>query len=51
MSPSGARQPHDRSVRFDYLAVGESEVITYSYNVVDGEGGSVAQTATITITD
>ncbi|MFI4849994.1 MAG: Ig-like domain-containing protein [Gimesia chilikensis] len=35
---------------YNYLAVGESAVITYSYNVIDGEGGSVAQTATITIT-
>ena len=35
---------------YNYLAVGESAVITYTYNVVDGEGGSVAQTATITIT-
>ena len=32
------------------LAVGESQVIEYSYNVNDGNGGSVAQTATITIT-
>ncbi|WP_418153087.1 VCBS domain-containing protein [Litorimonas sp. RW-G-Af-16] len=32
------------------LAVGESQVITLNYNIVDGEGGSVAQTATITIT-
>ncbi|WP_160148148.1 cadherin-like domain-containing protein [Rubripirellula obstinata] len=29
---------------------GESEVITLTYNVLDGEGGMVAQTATITIT-
>ncbi|WP_339732993.1 Ig-like domain-containing protein, partial [uncultured Gimesia sp.] len=35
---------------YNYLAVGESAVITYTYNVIDGEGGSVAQTATITIT-
>ena len=35
---------------YNHLAVGESEVITYSYNVIDGNGGSVAQTATITIT-
>ena len=28
------------------LAVGMSEVVTYSYNVVDGNGGSVAHTAT-----
>ncbi|QDU15104.1 Calx-beta domain protein [Gimesia maris] len=32
------------------LAAGESEVITYSYNVIDGNGGEIAQTATITIT-
>ncbi|MBU2984233.1 retention module-containing protein, partial [Saccharophagus degradans] len=35
---------------YNALAVGESEVITYSYEVEDGNGGSVAQTATITIT-
>jgi len=29
--------------------VGEDEVITYSYEVVDGNGGSVTQIATITI--
>ncbi len=35
---------------YDYLAEGESEVITYSYNISDGnEGGTVSQTATITI--
>ena len=32
------------------LAEEESEVISYSYNVIDGNGGTVAQTATITIT-
>ena len=35
---------------YNALATGESEVITYSYDVEDGNGGSVAQTATITIT-
>ncbi|WP_164476156.1 beta strand repeat-containing protein, partial [Sinorhizobium glycinis] len=35
---------------YDYLAVGETAVITYSYDIVDGHGGAVAQTATITIT-
>ncbi|WP_339732723.1 Calx-beta domain-containing protein [uncultured Gimesia sp.] len=35
---------------YNSLAVGETEVITYSYNVTDGNGGVVAQTATITIT-
>jgi VCBS repeat-containing protein len=35
---------------YNSLAVGESEVITYTYNVIDGNGGTVAQTATITIT-
>jgi VCBS repeat-containing protein len=35
---------------YESLAVGESEVIHYSYNVIDADGGSVAQTATITIT-
>jgi len=35
---------------YNALAVGESEVITYSYDIEDGNGGSVSQTATITIT-
>ncbi|MDB2438225.1 cadherin-like domain-containing protein, partial [Hellea sp.] len=35
---------------YDYLAVGEMAVITYSYLVDDGNGGSAAQSATITIT-
>ncbi len=30
--------------------MGESESIQFSYSVIDGNGGSVAQTATITIT-
>ena len=30
--------------------MGETEVITYSYNIADSNGGNVAQTATITIT-
>ncbi len=34
----------------NHLAVGESEVIASSFNVVDGNGGRVAQTAAITIT-
>ncbi|MCA9137597.1 MAG: cadherin-like domain-containing protein [Planctomycetales bacterium] len=34
---------------YNSLAVGDSETITYSYNVVDQENGIVAQTATITI--
>jgi uncharacterized delta-60 repeat protein len=34
---------------YNHLAVGQSEVISYSFNVVDDDGGSVAQTATITI--
>ena len=32
------------------MAVGETAVIEYSYNVIDSNGGTVAQTATITIT-
>lgn len=34
---------------YNSLALGESEVITYNYDVIDGNGGSVAQTATVTI--
>ena len=35
---------------YNSLAEGESEFIEYSYNVIDGNGGSVTQTVTITIT-
>ena len=35
---------------YNSLAVGESEVITYSYDVIDSNGGIVAQMAAITIT-
>jgi methyl coenzyme M reductase subunit C len=35
---------------YNALNDGESQVVTVSYNVLDGNGGSVAQTATITIT-
>ncbi|MEL6815298.1 MAG: cadherin-like domain-containing protein, partial [Cyanobacteria bacterium J06598_3] len=34
---------------YSYLSTGESEVIEYSYDIIDGNGGSVEQTATITI--
>jgi hypothetical protein len=35
---------------YNSLYTGDVETISYSYNVVDGNGGSVGQTATITIT-
>ena len=35
---------------YDSLNDGEDSVITYSYNIIDGHGGSTSQTATITIT-
>ena len=35
---------------YNSLADGESEVITYSYDIEDGNGGSVSQAATVTIT-
>jgi len=34
---------------YNYLAEGESETIVVSYDILDGNGGSVAQTATFTI--
>ncbi|MEZ6121983.1 MAG: Calx-beta domain-containing protein [Planctomycetaceae bacterium] len=34
---------------YNYLAVGESAVIQYAYIIVDGNGGQVSQTATITV--
>ncbi len=39
----------DTSV-YDSLAIGESEVIQFSYKVIDGNNGWVSQTVTITIT-
>src|SRR5262249_1881330 len=35
---------------YDHLAVGEHATVTVNYNVIDGHGGAVAQSATITIT-
>ena len=35
---------------YNDLALGQSELIIYTYSVVDGHGGSVPQTASITIT-
>ena len=35
---------------YNGLAAGESEVVEYAYDVIDGRNGSVAQVATITIT-
>lgn len=35
---------------YSFLAASEQEVVTISYDIVDGAGGSVAQTATITLT-
>ncbi|WP_197998444.1 tandem-95 repeat protein, partial [Gimesia aquarii] len=35
---------------YNHLAPGQSEIITYTYNVTDGNGGTVAQSVTITIT-
>jgi VCBS repeat-containing protein len=40
--------PADAS--FQHLAVGDSEIINLSYDIEDGNGGTVAQTAKITIT-
>ena len=52
--PSGALSLSGQNLtvdpnEFDYLAVGESVVITYSYDVADG-ATTTANTATITIT-
>ncbi|PIT79768.1 S-layer family protein [Limnohabitans sp. JirII-31] len=38
------------SSAFDSLATGEKQTIVVSYTISDGQGGSVAQTATFTIT-
>jgi len=35
---------------YNYLAVGENAEIVYSFDIEDGNGGIVSQTATITIT-
>jgi VCBS repeat-containing protein len=34
---------------YGHLALGDSEVVVYNYTISDGKGGSVAQTATVTI--
>lgn len=34
---------------YDALNTGQSAVVTYSYNVIDGNGGTVSQTSTVTI--
>ncbi|MBT5083344.1 MAG: cadherin-like domain-containing protein, partial [Rhodospirillaceae bacterium] len=48
VSIDGTNLEIDPSV-YNYLSVGESEVITYSYDIIDGNGGSVSQTASVTI--
>jgi VCBS repeat-containing protein len=35
---------------YNYLAVGEQAVVEYSYTITDGNGGSIGQTAQVTIT-
>lgn len=35
---------------YDYLPDGQTETIVYSYDIIDGNGGSASQTATIVIT-
>ena len=35
---------------YNSLSAGESEIVTYTYNVIDADGGSVSQTASVTIT-
>ena len=35
---------------YDYLPDGQTEIIVYNYDVIDGNGGSTAQTAIITVT-
>ncbi|WP_226700156.1 Ig-like domain-containing protein [Qipengyuania gaetbuli] len=49
MVRSGSTLSVDPSA-YDYLAIGESVVVSFSYDVIDGNGGSAAQTATVTIT-
>ncbi|HAH49397.1 MAG TPA: hypothetical protein DCM07_32080, partial [Planctomycetaceae bacterium] len=34
---------------YHVLTIGETETIVYSYDIIDGNGGSISQTATITI--
>jgi len=49
VNPDGTSLDVDPNA-YNSLALGEEEVITYSYEVVDGNGGSVTQIATIRIT-
>ena len=48
VSVSGNEAIVDPSL-YSFLAASEQEVVTISYDIVDGAGGAVAQTATITI--
>jgi VCBS repeat-containing protein len=51
LSLSGASLTVDpTNTAFDHLAVGEHTTIVVSYNVMDAQGATVAQTETITIT-
>ena len=54
-APKGIQVANDQllvdpnSTAFNHLGVGQSDTIVASYNVIDGHGGSVAQTDTVTI--
>ena len=54
-APTGIQVANDQllvdpnSTAFNHLGVGQADTIVASYNVIDGHGGSVAQTDTVTI--
>jgi Ca2+-binding RTX toxin-like protein len=54
-APKGIQVANDQllvdpnSTAFNHLGVGQADTIVASYNVIDGHGGSVAQTDTVTI--
>ena len=54
-APTGIQVVNDQllvdpnSTAFNHLGVGQADTIVASYNVIDGHGGSVAQTDTVTI--
>ena len=50
LSSAGVLTVDPTSSAFNYLAAGDTLAIVVSYTISDGKGGTVAQTATITIT-
>ena len=50
LSPTGVLTVDTLDASFDYLNEGDVLAITVTYDVIDGNGGSVPQSATVTVT-